>query len=411
MLCPPRQQCRDRCRIFLTSSARCSTISRLFKVPSPEQTAPALLCDISLLPCISGSACRCLVFHDLVTFLANRIQHPCHMWRHPFCHTAQVLFCTLNPADVLHPYTLHYSNAYGTTTTLSLPMLDTTLKETLKQFSLARIVAEDPVAATRGFYKHVRSFATDLLACTTDPQQLRADGIAATNHIGIFGPLSAFFGAVEAQLRGSLHIHMILYMYGFNNPQSFVRRFQSSRTTFETRLWAWVNSIMQTSLEAMADFWAPDPDLALERLQPLPYTPDQIERLGDAVRTYLPQAIHGWRAAAPPEYYVPAPGPWYSPYDDDGLPLLAEGRFQPAPLAYLGWGPEASDTTFAKMLLYDARESLVACALHSCRHQTCRKGWLGRRGYCRLGFWHWDDISTFDSKTPLRPPFFPQLIL
>lgn len=323
--------------------------------------------------------------------------------------TAQVLFCTLNPADVLHPYTLHYSNAYGTTTTLSLPMLDTALKETLKQFSLARIVAEDPVAATRSFYKHIQSFATDLLACSTAPQQLHADGIAATNHIGIFGPLSAFFGAVEAQLRGSLHIHMILYMYGFNNPQSFVQRFQSSQTTFEARLWAWVNSIMQTSLEAMADFWAPDPDLALERLQPLPYTPEQIERLGDAVRTYLPQAVHGWRAAASPENYVPAPGPWHSPYDD-AVPLLAEGRFQPAPLAYLGWGPEASDATFAKMLLYDARESLVACALHSCRHQTCRKGWLGRRGYCRLGFWHWDDISTFACNSLLLLLWFVVII-
>ena len=37
--------------------------------------------------------------------------------------------------------------------------------------------------------------------------------------------------------------------------------------------------------------------------------------------------------------------------------------------------------------------SIVNCCLHECRPRTCHKGRLGRMGFCRLGFWHWCDVS------------------
>ena len=44
----------------------------------------------------------------------------------------------------------------------------------------------------------------------------------------------------------------------------------------------------------------------------------------------------------------------------------------------------------ASMLLYDLRASvLYSGLLHCCQPKTCYKGKIGKRGYCRLSFWHW----------------------
>ena len=45
------------------------------------------------------------------------------------------------------------------------------------------------------------------------------------------------------------------------------------------------------------------------------------------------------------------------------------------------------------MLLYDLRHAALHCCIHECKPRTCHKGWLGRHGFCRLGFWHWKDVS------------------
>ena len=46
-----------------------------------------------------------------------------------------------------------------------------------------------------------------------------------------------------------------------------------------------------------------------------------------------------------------------------------------------------------QQLLYDLRHAALHCCIHECKPRTCHKGWLGRHGFCRLGFWHWKDVS------------------
>ena len=209
---------------------------------------------------------------------------------------------------------------------------------------------------------------------------LAVDNLASTSSSGIFGPIAAFFGAVEPQLRGSLHVHMLLYIYGFNSPQSLLERFKATQPLLEKRLAAWVESILQTSVEQVADTWAPQPDAALAMLRPLPYNDWQKDALGEDQR----------------ESFVSCPGPWYGPASVT-LPDATECcTFFPYPLQYLAWGPEAPAEEFAQCLLWDYRASLLACQMHACRAGTCSKGWLGRHGFCRLGFWHWQDVSSPD---------------
>ena len=247
-------------------------------------------------------------------------------------------------------------------------MLNPDLAATLRSCELARVVAEDPV---RAFYAHVRHFATDLLCCTTDASQLAADGLASTCSAGIFGPLAAFFGSVEPQLRGSLHIHMLLYIYGFNSPQSLLDRFASCQSLLEQSLAAWVKSILQTSVEYVADTWSLQPDAALAALRPLPYNEWQKDASGDDFREYVALAGTGWRAAAGPAHFVASPGPWCGTDAVVAADEPEQSTFFPYPLQYLAWGPEAPPEEFTRCLLWDYRASLLACQMHACRSGTC----------------------------------------
>ena len=196
---------------------------------------------------------------------------------------------------------------------------------------------------------------------------------------------------------GSLHIHILLYLHGFGSPQALAR-FEQSRPLLEAALAAWVQSILQTSVEQVADTWCLNPDAALACLRPLPYNDWQRQAVGEDMDECVHLTSTGWRAAGSPDAFVPSPGPWYGPAAVTATADDCDSSFIPYPREYLAWGPEAPQTAFQESLLWDYRASLLACQMHSCRAKTCAKGWLGRHGFCRLGFWHWQDVSS-----PARP--------
>ena len=41
---------------------------------------------------------------------------------------------------------------------------------------------------------------------------------------GILGKIKAYYGVVEAQGRGALHFHVIVWTYGFIDPKTFKER-------------------------------------------------------------------------------------------------------------------------------------------------------------------------------------------
>ena len=94
---------------------------------------------------------------------------------------------------------------------------------------------------------------------------------------GIVSHVGGYFGPVEPQMRGSLHIHLLLHVIGFTSPQELLRRFRGARASLENNLWAWVRSISFTSIEALAGHLGlPDRHAALAELQPFPYTDWQV---------------------------------------------------------------------------------------------------------------------------------------
>lgn len=90
-------------------------------------------------------------------------------------------------------------------------------------------LAQDPVGQTvvfhlmmRLFFQHVLGVRPDCIesrrgARRSDPREWCTDGLAASAcSPGIFGPVAAFRGEVEAQGRGSLHPHILVWLVLFS---------------------------------------------------------------------------------------------------------------------------------------------------------------------------------------------------
>ncbi len=148
-----------------------------------------------------------------------------HVW---VLSADETIFLTFNPADVKHPFTFRFSHEHGCQLHVPRINYDAELHQRLCNTNLFHIVASDPVAAVRAFHAHVRTLFQTLLRCAVHPAALAPDGIASDTLPGVFGPVASYYGAVEPQLRGSLHIHMILYIYGFESPQALMQRFENN---------------------------------------------------------------------------------------------------------------------------------------------------------------------------------------
>ena len=299
-----------------------------------------------------------------------------------------LLFLTLNPADVLHPFTWRHALS---TPPQPLPnlRLDEHLLETLQQAQLWKLVAQDPTAAVEAFHTHVNAVLQTLLDVPSSSHQLPSDGIASKHGKGIFGPLSAIFGSIEPQQRGSLHIHFLLFCYSFQDPQSLIQRFAASLELLEARLWSWIRSIVVTAFEAIPHMFG-IATATLEQIRPLPYSDTNMMLMHPTYQQHVRHSADHWFAALPAQL-LPAQPPSEHPFD---LHLPANKTFVPWCLDYVHTLHYPIQPASGRMLLYDLRTSILHSGLlHSCQTKTCYKGKLGKRGYCRLGFWHWLQIG------------------
>ncbi|PCH40663.1 hypothetical protein WOLCODRAFT_168087 [Wolfiporia cocos MD-104 SS10] len=71
----------------------------------------------------------------------------------------------------------------------------------------ARNVAHDPWASAKFFHFIITAIITTLFQVEVMEYQVRSG-------VGIFGRVSAYFGTVESQNRGTLHLHMLLWLLG-----------------------------------------------------------------------------------------------------------------------------------------------------------------------------------------------------
>ena len=302
------------------------------------------------------------------------------------------LFITLNPADTRHPFVVFFS-AQGQSSAPWLPVsTDNDLAQVLASVDVAHRVALDPVAVALAFHHHVQLFLVELLGCSKQGE-LHLDGVASAHGTGALGPIAGYYGVTEPQLRGSLHVHMLVHLYACSTPAAFARHFIDGVDRFRTRLVSWMESLVSTAVEAVPrSLGMPEAISLLHHLQPLPFSTAQQQLLSTELgNTWdFPLAASHWRYGGS---RLEAASPWADPCQDLDS---ACPTFSPWPRTFLT--SDAPPDQWTSMLLYDLRHAALHCCLHECKPRTCHKGWLGRHGFCRLGFWHWKDVSQWTTE-------------
>ena len=114
-------------------------------------------------------------------------------------------------------------------------------------------LAKDPVGQTVVFHLIMSLFIQHVLgvrpeciesrrgAKRADPREWCTDGLAASMFPGIFGPVAAFRGEIEAQGRGSLHPHILVWLVLLSSWQvlQILNRHQES---FQKNVFAWMKA-------------------------------------------------------------------------------------------------------------------------------------------------------------------------
>lgn len=137
------------------------------------------------------------------------------------------LFVTLNPSDVNHPLVRLYSGE-------DIRLEDMIAGEELTTWQRKVLAAQNPVACALFFNTMIESFINVVLRYGRSER-------------GLFGRCSAYFGTVEAQGKGTLHCHMLIWLEGHPSPQK-MRDYMSASRTYQERLIAWLESLVRCEL-------------------------------------------------------------------------------------------------------------------------------------------------------------------
>ncbi len=136
-------------------------------------------------------------------------------------------FITLNPSDVHHPLVRLFAGE-------DIQLDDVGVGEELSAWQRKLVVAKNPGACARFFHAMISTFINVVLRFGK-PEK------------GLFGKCTAYYGTVEAQARGSLHCHMLIWLDGHPSPQKMRDMMQSS-DEYKTHMFAWLESIIKSEL-------------------------------------------------------------------------------------------------------------------------------------------------------------------
>ncbi len=132
------------------------------------------------------------------------------------------LFVTINPADIHSPVALYFAG-------IDLD-LDNVISKTLgTSYERAQVIASHPVATAKFFNCLVNS----ILKCLVLG--------------GVLGPAKAYFGTVESQGRGSLHLHLLIWLNHNYTPMQLKEQIQQE--DFRTKLLEYLEDVIKEDLD------------------------------------------------------------------------------------------------------------------------------------------------------------------
>ncbi|KAG9093512.1 hypothetical protein FS749_014256 [Ceratobasidium sp. UAMH 11750] len=133
----------------------------------------------------------------------------------------------------------------------------------------SRNIARDPFAAAKFFNFLVTTILEELLGIRTTRDRVYSKG-------GVLGKIKAYFGVVECQGRGTLHLHMLAWLEGAPAPDRLRELLRTE--DFKSRVVAYIRANVrafhpQLATDAHLRLIPPDPEVGYSRF-PDPSTPE-----------------------------------------------------------------------------------------------------------------------------------------
>jgi hypothetical protein len=133
------------------------------------------------------------------------------------------LFITINPADIHSPVALYFAG-------VDLDLDDILSRELPTTYGRAHIVANHPVATAKFFNVLIKNILKYLVLG------------------GIVGPTSGYFGTVESQGRGSLHLHLLVWLNHNLTPAQLKEKIHD--TIFREELLKYIEDVIKEDLDS-----------------------------------------------------------------------------------------------------------------------------------------------------------------
>ncbi|KIN97466.1 hypothetical protein M404DRAFT_89377, partial [Pisolithus tinctorius Marx 270] len=130
-------------------------------------------------------------------------------------------FVTLNPHDVTNILVAHYGG------------LEISWWCRMTAYECAVFIASHPAVAARVF---------DVVICGFIDIVVKYD-----QRVGLFGKCIGYYGTVEAQGRGTLHCHMLLWVQGHPNPER-LQTMMIDDKHFKDLLFTWLEDLIKCEL-------------------------------------------------------------------------------------------------------------------------------------------------------------------
>ncbi|CAF3984286.1 unnamed protein product [Rotaria sordida] len=136
------------------------------------------------------------------------------------------IFLTINPADIHSPVALYFAG-------VKLDLNNIQTEQLMDTYRRAEIIASHPIATAKFF----RVLITNIL----DTMIIG----------GVLGPVKAYFGTVESQGRGSLHLHLLIWLDHNMKPADMKQKIQNA--DFREKLKAYLEDIIKEDLDEFKD--------------------------------------------------------------------------------------------------------------------------------------------------------------
>ena len=136
-------------------------------------------------------------------------------------------FITLNPSDINHPLVRLLSGD-----DIRLEQLEE--GQALSDWDRMLLVAQNPGACAKFFHTMISSFIDIVLRY-------------GKHKNGLFGKCTAYYGTVEAQGRGTLHCHMLIWLEGHPSPQEMRDKMVNS-AQYQEDMFTWLESLIKCEL-------------------------------------------------------------------------------------------------------------------------------------------------------------------